>query len=155
TPVLRHADLPAGAVRLPARRSGTMNVPFLQLDSLRRSFGKRVAVDGLSVEIARGEIFGFLGPNGAGKSTTFHLLTGMLDSDGGRLLLDGNPISPADPHFRARLGVVFQTPSIDGKLTGRENLELGAALYAVPRAVAAKRIDAMLELFDLGERAGE
>ncbi len=64
-----------------------MQTPFLKLDGLVRRFGERTAVDGLTVEIARGEVFGFLGPNGAGKTTTFHLLTGLLAADGGRILV--------------------------------------------------------------------
>ncbi len=115
---------------------------FLQLDGLRRRFGDRVALDGLTLSVERGEIFGVLGPNGAGKSTAFHVLTGMLAADGGRILLDGAPADPArDARLRARLGVVFQHPSLDGKLTARENLELGAALYAVPSREARRRVD--------------
>ncbi len=129
---------------------------FLQLDGLRRRFGDRVALDGLTLSVERGEIFGVLGPNGAGKSTAFHVLTGMLAADGGRILLDGAPADPArDARLRARLGVVFQHPSLDGKLTARENLELGAALYAVPSREARRRVDETLRLFDLTERADE
>jgi ABC-2 type transport system ATP-binding protein len=132
-----------------------MTVPFLRLDGLTRRFGARTAVDGLTLEIARGEVFGFLGPNGAGKSTTFHLLTGLLAADGGRLLVDGEPISPSDARLRRRLGVVFQEPSLDDKLTGRENLQLGAALYGLLGRAAARRIDELLGLVELSDRAGE
>ena len=128
---------------------------FLRIEGLTRRYGDRVALDNLTLEVARGEIFGVLGPNGAGKSTTFSLLTGMLAPDSGRLLVDGVPQSPLDPRFRARIGVVFQRPSLDGKLTARENLELGAALYGIPRREARPRIEEMLALFDLTERAGE
>jgi ABC-2 type transport system ATP-binding protein len=114
-----------------------------------------VALAGLTLEVARGEIFGLLGPNGAGKSTAFQILTGLLSADAGRLTLAGEEVSPLDARFRARLGVVFQQPSLDGKLTGRENLELGAALYGVPRAAARARIARSLELFELSDRAGE
>jgi ABC-2 type transport system ATP-binding protein len=132
-----------------------MDVPFLKLDGLTRRFGDRVAVDGLTVEIARGEVFGFLGPNGAGKTTTFHLLTGMLHADGGRILIDGQPASPTDPRVRQRLGVVFQEPSLDDKLTGLENLRLGAALYGISGKTAETRIAELLELVELGDRARE
>ncbi len=127
----------------------------LRLEGLTRRFGARVAVDQLTVEIKRGEIFGFLGPNGAGKSTTFQLLTGLLAPDAGTLYLDGQAVSALDARFRARLGVVFQHPSLDGKLTGRENLELGAALYGLPRTVARPRIQEGLALFELTDRAHE
>ncbi len=130
-------------------------IPFLRLEGLTRRFGDRVAVDGLTLDIARGETFGFLGPNGAGKSTTFHLLTGLLAPDAGRVLIDGQPAPPTDPRMRRRLGVVFQEPSLDDKLTGIENLRLGAALYGLTGKPAAARIERMLELVELRDRAGE
>jgi ABC-2 type transport system ATP-binding protein len=132
-----------------------MEAPFLKLDGLVRRFGDRVAVDGLSVEIARGEVFGFLGPNGAGKTTTFHLLTGLLSAEAGTISIEGRPASPTDPRVRQRLGVVFQEPSLDDKLTGIENLRLGAALYGLSGRVAEGRIAEMLELVELGDRAKE
>jgi ABC-2 type transport system ATP-binding protein len=132
-----------------------MEAPFLKLDGLYRRFGDRVAVDGLSVEIARGEVFGFLGPNGAGKTTTFQLLTGLLSADSGRILIEGHPASPTDPNVRRRLGVVFQEPSLDEKLTGLENLRLGAALYGIAGKTAEKRVAEMLELVELSDRAQE
>jgi ABC-2 type transport system ATP-binding protein len=128
---------------------------FLRLEGLTRRFGDRTAVDGLTLDIARGETFGFLGPNGAGKSTTFHLLTGMLAADAGRVLLDGVDAPPTDPRMRRRLGVVFQEPSLDDKLSGLENLRLGAALYGLTGARAQRRIDEMLSLVELRERAKE
>jgi ABC-2 type transport system ATP-binding protein len=128
---------------------------FLRLEGLTRRFGERVAVDGLSVDIARGEVFGFLGPNGAGKSTTFHLLTGLLAPDAGRLLLDGREAPPTDGRVRRRLGVVFQEPSLDDKLTALENLRLGAALYGLSGRRAEARIAELLGLVELGDRARE
>jgi ABC-2 type transport system ATP-binding protein len=128
---------------------------FLRLEGLTRRFGDRTAVDGLTLDIARGETFGFLGPNGAGTSTTFHLLTGMLAADAGRVLLDGVDAPPTDPRMRRRLGVVFQEPSLDDKLSGLENLRLGAALYGLTGARATRRIDEMLSLVELRERAKE
>src|SRR3954454_16916031 len=128
---------------------------FLRLEGLTRRFGDRVAVDNLTLDIQRGETFGFLGPNGAGKSTTFHLLTGLLAPDAGRIYLDGQYAPPTDPRMRRRLGVVFQEPSLDEKLTGIENLRLGAALYGLTGKAAQTRIDAMLDMVDLKDRAGE
>ena len=128
---------------------------FLRLEGLTRRFGERVAVDALSVDIARGEVFGFLGPNGAGKSTTFHLLTGLLAPDAGRMLLDGREAPPTDGRVRQRLGVVFQDPSLDDKLTALENLKLGAALYGLSGKRAESRIAELLALVELGDRAKE
>jgi ABC-2 type transport system ATP-binding protein len=130
-------------------------VPRLRAEGLSRRFGTRAALDGISFTVAPGEIFGLLGPNGAGKTTAFRILAGLLPQQAGTVTLDGRAADGADAHYRARLGVVFQDPSLDLKLTGRENLRLGAALYGLPRAVAAARIEAALSLMALGDRADE
>ena len=122
---------------------------------LTRRFGDRVAVDGLSFEVAAGALHGFLGPNGAGKTTTFHLLTGLLSPHAGEIRIDGAPASPTDPRARAKMGVVFQEPSLDGKLTGRENLVWGAALHGVPKKVALERMRPLVLLVELADRLGE
>jgi ABC-2 type transport system ATP-binding protein len=142
-----------GAAHAPlAALSGT---PRLRVTGLTRRFGARVALDGLSFEVAPGEVFGLLGPNGAGKTTAFRLLSGVLPPDAGTLEIDGRAVSAASPAYRARLGVVFQDPSLDLKLTGRENLRLGAALYGLPRGVSEPRIAEALRVMDLGARADE
>src|SRR5262245_52215480 len=97
-------------------------------------------------------MLGFLGPNGAGKTTTFHLLTGLLPIQRGSVSLDGNQINPQDPKARERMGVVFQTPSLDAKLSALENLKLAAGLYRVPGKIARQRAAKLLELMDLSER---
>jgi ABC-2 type transport system ATP-binding protein len=139
----------AAAARAPS------GAPRLRVTGLTRRFGARVALDGLSFDVAPGEVFGLLGPNGAGKTTAFRLLSGVLPPDAGTLALDGREVSPASPAYRARLGVVFQDPSLDLKLTGRENLRLGAALYGLPRAASEPRIAEALRVMDLGARADE
>ncbi|HXI55805.1 MAG TPA: ABC transporter ATP-binding protein [Polyangia bacterium] len=142
------AELSAGP--LPAAPQ-----PRLRVEELRRRFGARVALAGVSFDVQPGEIFGLLGPNGAGKTTAFRLLSGLIPADGGRISLDGHPVSPTSRPYRARLGVVFQEPSIDLKLTGRENLQLGAALYGLPTALARPRVTETLRLMDLEDRADE
>jgi len=129
--------------------------PRLRARDLRRRFGARAALDGVSLEVYPGEILGLLGPNGAGKTTAFRVLSGLIPADGGAIELDGAAASPSSPAYRARIGVVFQDPSIDLKLSGRENLALGAALYGIRRAEAARRIDGALALMELGARAGD
>jgi ABC-2 type transport system ATP-binding protein len=142
-------------VSVAAQLSPAALVPRLRVRGLSRRFGARVALDGLDLDVAPGEVFGLLGPNGAGKTTAFRLLSGLLPPDAGEVSLDGRAASPASPAYRARLGVVFQEPSLDLKLTGRENLKLGAALYGLPRAVAEPRIAEALRVMDLGARADE
>ncbi len=133
-----------------------MDMPaLLSAHDLVRRYGERAAVDGLSFELAAGEIFGFLGPNGAGKTTTFEILSGLRRPDAGELRFRGAPITPTDPRFRARLGVVFQKPSVDEKLTARENLALGAALYGIGGKTARERIARVLALAELAPRADE
>jgi len=129
--------------------------PRLRVRDLARRFGTRAALDGIGFDVAPGELFGLLGPNGAGKTTAFRVLSGLLPADSGAVELDGIAVEPSARAYRARLGVVFQEPSLDLKLTGRENLRLGAALYGLPRASAAARIEAALDLMELGPRADE
>src|SRR5262249_10845633 len=128
---------------------------FLRADGIVHRFGQRSVLDGLSFSVARGEAFGFLGPNGAGKTTAFHVLCGLLLPTAGTLRLCGEPVRPGDRQLRTRMGVVFQSLSLDLKLTARENLLLGAALYRIPPAQAQKRADELLALFELADRAGE
>jgi len=134
---------PAGeAARLAAR-------------ALAFSYGDRVALGGVSFEVRRGEVFGFLGPNGAGKSTLFAILAGLLPARSGELFLDGARLDPSSASLRARMGVVFQEPSLDAKLSCRENLLLGAALFRVPRRKAEERTAELLAAAGLADRARE
>jgi ABC-2 type transport system ATP-binding protein len=131
------------------------NTPLLELKGLHRRFGDRVAVDSLSLTVSRGEVVGLLGPNGSGKTTAFRLLTGSLSPNKGEVLVDGRPAKLSDRDFRSRLGVVFQTPSLDRKLTGRQNLQLHAALHGVGGDEARSRIEELLALVKLSDRADE
>jgi ABC-2 type transport system ATP-binding protein len=129
--------------------------PRLEAHGLRKAFRERVALDDVSFSVAPGEIFGLLGPNGAGKTTAFRLLSGLLPPDAGTFTFNGRPVQPVNPAYRRHLGVVFQDPSLDLKLTGRENLSLGAALFGLPHRHARSRIAEALELMNLGPRADE
>ena len=137
---------PRGAADSPAR---------LAAQGLSFSYGERRALDGVSFEIRPGEVFGFLGPNGAGKSTLFALLAGLLPPSSGTLSLDGQPLDPRSRALRARMGVVFQEPSLDAKLTAAENLLLGAALFRVPREEARRRVGSLLAAARLADRADD
>ncbi len=127
----------------------------LAADGLSFSYGERRALDGVSFQIQAGEVFGFLGPNGAGKSTLFSILAGLAQPSWGRVLLDGQPLDPRSRELRARMGVVFQEPSLDAKLSAAENLELGAALFRIPRDEARRRAAALLAAAGLVDRADD
>ncbi|HEY3313244.1 MAG TPA: ATP-binding cassette domain-containing protein [Anaerolineales bacterium] len=125
-------------------------------------FGKKepkqtfTAVDGVSLQIGRGEIFGLLGPNGAGKSTTIRMLCTLLEPSNGTARVNGFDVVKQANDVRRNLGTVLAGErSIYWKLTGRENLEYFAALYHIPGAVARKRVDELIELMELKERANE
>ncbi len=117
-----------------------------------KRFGDLTAVNDVSFDVARGEIFAFLGPNGAGKTTTISMLTTLLSPTSGVLELDGLDPTTQSNEVRRRIGVVFQDPSLDGELTGWENLELHGVLYGVPRKTRRERGEALLRTFDLWER---
>lgn len=117
--------------------------------------GGRVVLDGVSFEARRGEIFGLLGPNGSGKTTAFQVLTGVLPADAGHLVLDGRHLPLGARELRVQMGVVFQAPALDPRLTARENLLLSASLYGVPRAVARKAASDLLHRVELHDRADE
>ncbi len=107
------------------------------------------AVEGISFEVRPGEIFGFLGPNGAGKSTTIGILTTMLRPTGGEAWVDGLSVGEDPEGIRRRIGLVFQESTADDELTGRENLELSAALYGVSPAETRTRIAELLPQLSL------
>jgi ABC-2 type transport system ATP-binding protein len=130
-------------------------VPRLALEDVAFRYREREVLRGVSLEVRAGEIFGLLGPNGAGKSTLFAILAGLLRPAAGRLRLDGAEVPFGARALRAAAGIVFQDPSLDGKLTAAENLRLAAALRRVPRRAARARIDALLRAAGLSDRADE
>jgi ABC-2 type transport system ATP-binding protein len=121
---------------------------------LVKSYGKIEAVRGIDLAVRPGEVFGFLGPNGAGKSTTISILCTLLRPTAGQALVAGIDVTRDPGAVRARIGLVFQDPSLDDQLTARENLEFHAFLYNVPRPERRARIDGVLEMVELQERAG-
>jgi ABC-2 type transport system ATP-binding protein len=124
-------------------------------DGLTRHFGEVVAVDHLTLEVQAGEVFGFLGHNGAGKTTTVRMLNGVLAPTSGTAQVLGLAPTEQGPALRRRTGVLTETPSLDERLTGRENLEIFAALYGVPRREIAARVQELMALFQLDNRAEE
>ncbi len=116
--------------------------------------GSRDALGGVSFDVRAGEVFGVLGPNGGGKTTLFKILSTVLVPTGGRALVFGDDVVERADRVRARLGVVFQHPSLDGKLTVAENLTHQGNLYGLSGARLWARIDEELERFGLADRAG-
>jgi ABC-2 type transport system ATP-binding protein len=117
-------------------------------------FGDHVAVDGVDLEIRRGEMFGLLGPNGAGKTTTIRMLTTLLRPAAGRVQVFGVDAASRPMLVRRMIGYVPQLLSADGALTGRENVQLFARLFDVPRGQRAERVDAALAAMGLTDAAG-
>ena len=163
-----HASLEAAFVALlpEAKRRGHQPVVItpLQADAaaeiaieaqgLTMQFGDFVAVDHVSFRIQRGEIFGFLGSNGCGKSTTMKMLTGLLPATDGQAWLFGQPVDPKDMATRRRVGYMSQAFSLYSELSVEQNLVLHARLFHVPEAEVPRRVQAMLERFDLQDARG-
>jgi len=127
----------------------------IEVHDLSRRFGEVLALDQLKLRISAGEVFGFLGHNGAGKTTTVRLLNGILAPSGGSARVLGLDPWREGPTLRRQTGVLTETPSLDERLTGRENLEIYADLYGVPPALVSSRVEALLEWAELGNRADE
>lgn len=125
----------------------------LETYELTRRFGHHVAVDGVSLSVARGEVFGLLGRNGAGKSTLIKMLTTLLPPSSGTARVEGFDIRRQAAQVRAVVGYVPQALSADGELTGYENLLVFARLYELPRAERKERIDEALAFMDLRDAA--
>ena len=125
---------------------------MIRVENLVKKFGELTAVDNVSFNVERGEIFAFLGPNGAGKTTTIKMLTTLLKPTSGSLELDGLDPTIHRDEVRKRFGVVFQDPSLDQDLTAWENMEIHGVLYGVPRKERRERATTLLQLFELWER---
>ena len=129
--------------------------PAIEVADLSFSYGDRPALSTVEFTIARGEIFGFLGPNGGGKSTLFRLLSTLVPIQSGDARILGCDLRGATQALRRRIGVVFQSPSLDGKLTVAENLAIHGNLYGMRGARLKERAQAMLARLDVSDRAGD
>ncbi|MDH4218113.1 MAG: ABC transporter ATP-binding protein [Candidatus Aminicenantes bacterium] len=125
---------------------------ILRLTNLRKSYGDLVAVKDLSLDIFRGEIFGFLGPNGAGKTTTISMICGLLKSDSGEIWMDGHLLREKYRECKKLMGLCPQELVIWESLTCLEQLEFTARLYDVPKTDARRRAMELLEIFGLREK---
>ena len=127
--------------------------PLIHARGLVKRFDAFTAVDGIDVDVHRGEAFGFLGPNGAGKSSTMRMIGCVSPPTGGTLRILGRDPLRDGPAIRARLGVCPQLDNLDVELTVRENLTTYARFFGIPRRVARRRADELLEFVQLAERA--
>jgi len=125
---------------------------MIRVENLVKKFGDFTAVDGVSFEVAPGEIFAFLGPNGAGKTTTIKMLTTLLAPTSGKLIIDGLDPTRDQNEVRKRFGIVFQDPSLDQELTAMENMDIHGALYNVPRKIRRERSELLLKTFELWDK---
>ncbi len=128
---------------------------MIEIGDLTYRYGKRAALRGVSLRIEEGEIFGFLGPNGSGKTTLFRVLSTLLSLQEGHVQIEGFDLRSEFRQIRRTIGVVFQYPSLDLKLTARENLIHQGHLYGLFGKTLHTRITTLLERFSLTERAGE
>ena len=119
---------------------------------LRKSYGSRLALDGLDLSVPTGVVYGFLGPNGAGKTTTMRVLTGLVHPDGGAIEMFGRPFNRRDRHRLFDVGALVESPAFYPYLSGRDNLR---ALAASGAPVPARRVDEVLEIVGLRERGGD
>jgi len=125
---------------------------MIHVENLIKKFDDFTAVNGVSFDVAAGEIFAFLGPNGAGKTTTIKILTTLLAPTSGKLLIDGLDPTRDQNEGRKRFGIVFQDPSLDQELTAMENMDIHGALYNIPRKVRRERSELLLKTFELWDK---
>ena len=131
------------------------DTPVLEIDGVTKRYGKLTALDTVSLSVAAGEFVALLGPNGAGKSTLFQILSGLFVPDGGAVRIDGRDIRRDAVPALARLGIVFQQPTLDLDLTVRGNLRFHARLHGLSRRTTAERMTAELDRLDLADRIND
>ena len=125
---------------------------IIRVENLVKKFGALAAVDDISFNVSPGEIFGFLGPNGAGKTTTINILCTLSKPTSGRALINGFDVIRQQSQVRQSIGLVFQDPSLDERLSGLQNLSFHAMVYNVPASVRDQRIEQVLNMVELWDK---
>ncbi|UCH50481.1 MAG: ATP-binding cassette domain-containing protein [Chloroflexota bacterium] len=125
---------------------------IIKVENLVKRFSELVAVDNISFCVEQGELFGFLGPNGAGKTTTINILCTLTKPSSGRALIDGLDVVRQQSQVRQLIGLVFQDPSLDERLSGLQNLRFHALVYSVPASVREQRIEQLLKMVELWDK---
>jgi ABC-2 type transport system ATP-binding protein len=126
---------------------------IIRVENLVKRFGTLVAVDNISLSVPPGEIFGFLGPNGAGKTTTINILCTLSKPTSGRAIINGFDVVRQQSQVRQSIGLVFQDPSLDERLSGLQNLRFHALVYNVPASIREQKIEQVLRMVELWDRA--
>lgn len=121
---------------------------IIKIDNLTKTYGSLKAVDDLSFEIRKGELFAFLGVNGAGKSTTINIICGQLKKDEGTVIIDELNLDDNLAKIKKKIGVVFQASILDPQLTVKDNLEIKASLYGLSRKEIKSRVGELAEILD-------
>ncbi len=125
---------------------------IIKVENLVKKFGQLVAVNNISFSVVPREIFGFLGPNGAGKTTTINILCTLSRPTSGRAIVNGYDIVRQQSQVRQSIGLVFQDPSLDDRLSGLQNLRFHALVYHVPASVREQRIEQVLKMMELWDK---
>ena len=125
---------------------------MIKITDLNYAYGKHQALQKLNLEVVKKEIFGFLGPNGSGKTTLFRILSTLLKPQSGKVEIAGAALEKDSKKIREKVGVVFQSPSLDGKLTVRENLMHQGHLYGLSGKILKEKIAGMLQFLGLKDR---
>jgi len=128
---------------------------MLEVNGLTKSYGKLMAVSGVSFRVDHGETIGLLGPNGAGKTTTVSIIAGLMSPDSGEVLIEGKPVKNDTDPVKRNIGLVPQDMALYDQLTALDNLTFFAALYSISGAKAQQAIDDALKLVELSDRAGD
>jgi len=126
-----------------------MNEVVIKVKNLSKHFGQVIAVDNISFEVGKGEVFGFLGPNGAGKTTTINILCTLLMPTAGEATVNGFNVASSPNEVRRSIGIIFQDPSLDERLTAYENLNFHGMIYHLASKLRKTRIDEVLHMVGL------
>jgi len=129
-----------------------MNEYIIEVENLVKKFGDLVAVNHISFNVAPGELFGFLGPNGAGKTTTINILCTLTKPTSGRASIAGQDVVRQQSQVRQQIGLVFQDPSLDERLSALQNLRFHALVYGVPASVREQRVEQLLHMVELWDK---
>jgi ABC-2 type transport system ATP-binding protein len=129
--------------------------PAIKVRGLRKSYGQQVVLDGIDLDVPAGTVFALLGPNGAGKTTAVNVLATLIPADAGEIVIGGHDLAREPDAVRHSIALTGQVSAVDGQFTGEENLRLMADLHHLGREQGRKRVDELLERFDLVEAANK